>query len=265
MFEGATLALGHQCRRQARFLTIYLLAQRMVRTMRSWLDFDESFLGDGEVSLGAVFNELCELIAEHEPKWERDWKKALDNALHALLAEPLDDETRQAWHVQQKGALFLRLEMEAKRLHVFVRDPATKERLRLHPEDWMRFSPNRYIPAGGSDNFIVDGDYGVIGSDGTRFYARLSSAFVDRHAIKAFFNKRLLRSHNTAWQDAVVRQAVSALWNGDPSAPGVPPKQRNFEIQTWAKSQNYRAPSLATIKRTLSAMRVERKEPKVNR
>jgi hypothetical protein len=190
--------------------------------MRGWLDFDESFLDEGEISLGAVFNELCELIAEHEPKWKRDWKNALDNALHELLAEPLDDETREAWHLQQKAALFLRLEMEAERLPVFVRDPVTKERLRLRPDDWTRFSPNKYIPAGGNDNFILDGDYGVIGSDGTRFYARLSSAFVDIQSIKTLLNKRLLRSHNEAWQVTVVRQAVCALWKGDPSAPGVP-------------------------------------------
>jgi hypothetical protein len=156
----------------------------MVRTMRSWLDFDESFLGDSEISLGAVFNELCELVVEHEPKWKGDWKNALDNALNELLAEPLDDETRQAWHVQQKAALFLRLEMEAKRLHVFVRDPATKERLRLHPKDWTPLSPNKYVPASGNDNFIIDGDYGVIGSDGTRFCARLGK--LERVALVAW-------------------------------------------------------------------------------
>jgi hypothetical protein len=231
--------------------------------MRSWLDFDESFLDEGEVSLGAVFNELCELIAEHGPKWSREWKNALENALHELLAGPLDDETRETWHLQQKAALFLRLEMEAERLPVFVRDPATKGRLRLHPDDWMRFSPQQYIPTSGNDNFILDGDYGVIGSDGTRFYAQLSSAFVDIQSIKALLNKRLLRSHNEARQVTVARQAVCALWKGDPSPPGVSTKQRNFDIQSWAKGQNYSPPSIATIKRALRIMREERKRPRV--
>jgi hypothetical protein len=56
----------------------------------------------------------------------------------------------------------------------------------------------------------------------------------------------------------VVREAVDALWNGDPT-PGVESKQRNFDIQRWAEGKNYRAPSVATIKRTLSIMRLERK------
>lgn len=152
--------------------------------------------------------------------------------------------------------------MEAERLPVFVRDPVTKKRLRLHPDDWTRFSPKNYIPAGGNDNFVLDGDYGVIGSDGTRFYAELSSAFVDIQSIKTLLNKRLLRSHNEAWQITVVRRAVCALWEGDPSPPGVSPKQRNFEIQRWTEGKNYRAPSISTIKRALRIIRLERRRPR---
>jgi hypothetical protein len=234
--------------------------------MRSWLDYDESLLNEGEVSLGAVFNELFELIAEHEPKWTREWKNALDNALEELIAGSLDDETLESLHLQQKATLFLRLEMEKGRLPVFVRDPATKERLRLHPEDWTRFSPKAYIPVGGRDNFILDGNYGVIGSDGTRFYAQLSFAFVDRQEVKNFINKRLIRSHNDAPQAARVRQAVCVLWNGDPSPPGVPPKIRNFEIQKWVGARNHDdPPSIATIKRELRKITLERLRPKVNR
>jgi hypothetical protein len=234
--------------------------------MRSWQDFDESLFGEGEVSLGAVFNELLELIAEHEPKWTSEWKSALDDALHELSAGPLDDEALESWHLQQKAALFLRLEMEKGRFPVFVRDPATKEVLRLNPEDWMRFSPKTYIPVGGRDNFIMDGNYGVIGSDGTRFYAQLSSAFVDRQGIKTLINKRLIRSHNDAPQASLVRQAVCDLWNGDPLPPGVRAKTRNFEIQNWAKAKNHKEiPSIPTIKRELRKIRLERLRSKFKR
>lgn len=154
--------------------------------MRSWLDFQESSLRESEVSLGALFNEICELISEHEPKWTREWRRALDDAHNVLLAGSLDDETLTSWHLQQKATLFLRLEMEAERLLAYVRDPATEEVLRLRPEEWMRFSPSTYIPVSGDDNFILDGNYGVIGADGTRFYAELSSAFVDRQKMRIF-------------------------------------------------------------------------------
>jgi hypothetical protein len=234
--------------------------------MRSWLDVYESSLDDGEVSLGALFNELIELIADHEPKWTSGWKSALDDALDELRAGPLDGETLESWHLQQKAALFLRLEMEKGRLHVYVRDPVTKEVLRLRSEDWMRFSPKIYIPIGGDDNFILDGNYGVIGADGTRFYAELSSAFVDRQEIKILINKRLIRSHNEAPQGSLVRQAVCDLWNGDPpSRFALPAKTRNFEIQEWVRKKHKVAPSIATIKRELSKIRLERRRPKFNR
>src|SRR5258708_1015171 len=227
--------------------------------MRSWLDFRESSLGEGEVSLGALFNEICELIAEHEPKWTSEWKSTLDGAREKLLAGSLDYETLEGWHLQQKAALFLRLEMENGRLQVYVRDPATEKALPLRPKDWMRFSPETYIPVGGNDNFILDGNYGVIGADGTRFYAQLSSAFVDHQKIKTLINKRLIRSHTYAPQASLVRQAVCDLWNGDPSPPGVHAKMRNFEIQEWARRKKHKVvPSLPTIKRELRNIRLER-------
>ena len=113
--------------------------------MRSWLDFQETSLGESEVSLGAVFNEICELIAEHEPKWTREWKRALDRALEDLLAGPLDKETLEGWHNQQKATLFLRVEMEIGRLQIYVRDRITEEVLRLRPQDWVPFSPKHDV------------------------------------------------------------------------------------------------------------------------
>ena len=61
--------------------------------MRSWLDHD-SPSDDGEVSLAAVAAELIELIAEHEPKWPRQWKNALADALHELQMLGRDDHTK---------------------------------------------------------------------------------------------------------------------------------------------------------------------------
>ncbi|WP_315795685.1 hypothetical protein [Bradyrhizobium sp. SZCCHNRI3043] len=232
--------------------------------MRSWLDFHEASLGEGEVSLGAVFNEICELISQHEPKWPREWKRALDDALDKLLAGPLDQETLEGWHLQQKATLFLRLEMEEERLQVYVRDPVTEKVLCLRCEDWMRFSPKEYIPVGGHDNFILDGNYGVIGADGTRFYAHLASAFVSRQEIRILINKRLIRSHNDAPQGALVRQSVLALWNGDPPLR-LAAKTRNFEIQEWVRKNHNVTPSIATIKRELREMRLERQRPKSDR
>jgi hypothetical protein len=172
---------------------ILLQPNGVIDRMRSWMDFREGSLRESEVSLGAVFNEIVELIAAHEPKWTREWKRALDGALEELLAGPLDQEKLEGWRLQQKATLFLRLEMESGRLQVYVRDAVTKEVLRLRSEDWIRFSPKAHIPGAGDDNLIWDGNYGVIGADGTRFYGTLSSAFVDRQELRTFINKRLIR------------------------------------------------------------------------
>jgi hypothetical protein len=233
--------------------------------MRSWLDHD-SPSDDGEVSLAAVAAELIELIAEHEPKWPRQWKNALADALHELHVGSLDEEALESWHRQQKAVLFLRLEIEAGRLPIFVRDPSTKEVLRLHPDNWIPFSPNAYIPIGGSDNFIDDGNYKVVGSDKTPFYGQLFCAFVDRQQVKAFINRRLIRSHNDSPQARLVRQAVEALHRGNPEPPGISAKVRNFEIQNWARANGHKEPpSTAVIKRVLREMKLERLRPEVNR
>jgi hypothetical protein len=225
--------------------------------MRSWLDFQEAPLGETEVSLGALFNEICELIAQHEPKWSPEWKRALDDALNVLLARSLDDETLEGCHLQQKAALFLRLEMETERLKAYVRDPATEKAIALRPEDWMQFSPQPYIPAGDDGNFIFDGHYGVTGADGTRFYAELSSAFVNRHQIKVLINRRLVRSHNNAPQASLVMQALCALWNGD--IPDMPAKIRDFKIREWARENKKAPPSKATIKRVIRLIELDGK------
>jgi hypothetical protein len=183
--------------------------------MRSWLDYGLS-ADDGEVSIMALSAELFELIAEYEPKWPPQWKHALNDALHELHVGSLDDETLDGLHRQQKATLFLRLEVEAGRLPIFVRDPSAKKALRLYPENWIPFSPKAYIFVGAGDHFLDDGNYNVVGSDGKRLYGRLSNAFVDRQQVKAFINKRLIRSHNDSPQARLVRQAVSALWKGNP-------------------------------------------------
>jgi hypothetical protein len=232
--------------------------------MRSWLDYGLSS-DDAEVSLMAVFAELHELIAEHEPNWPRRWKIALDDALHDLHVGPLDDETLEGWHRQQKATLFLRLEIEAGRLPIFVRDPSSNEVFRLYAEDWVPFSPKAYFPVGASDNFIEDGNYRVIGTNKTPFYGQLSRAFVNRQQVKAFINKRLIRSHNDSPQAQLVRQAVAALWEGNPEPPDIGAKARNFQIQNWALTKHNKAPSIAVIKRVLREIKLERLRPKINR
>jgi hypothetical protein len=136
----------------------------------------------------------------------------------------------------------------------------------LYPENWIPFSPKAYIFVGAGDHFLDDGNYNVVGSDGKRLYGRLSNAFVDRQQVKAFINKRLIRSHNDSPQARLVRQAVSALWKGNPEPQDLVAKERNFAIQSWALANHHKeAPSVAVIKRVLREMKLERLRPKINR
>jgi hypothetical protein len=226
--------------------------------MRSWLNYPGELTNGTDVSLVAVLNEICELIAEHEPKWTPAWHKALQDARDALVAQPLDDDTLESWHCQQKATLFLRLEIESERLPIYIRNPGTREIVHLRPQDWIPFSPAAHIPVRGDDNFILDGNYGVALSQGDRVYGELSRALVDRRQVAIFINKRLIRTHNDAPQGSVVRQAIDALSNGGERPVEMAAKARNFAIREWAKKNHHTPPSDATIKRELRKMLLER-------
>jgi len=119
-------------------------------------------VADDLIELSEALRELEELIANNEPRWSSRWKAELAKDLAALLKSPegpndnadgpVDkyppeirawhyNDDAELWHNFQKASLFLRLEMEKKRLRVYVRDRGDGQLLRLLPEDWRRWAP----------------------------------------------------------------------------------------------------------------------------
>lgn len=227
------------------------------------------------MTLDQALLELEALIATHEPSWTGHWKAELANDLASLLKppdEPNDHglperyppevrawhygDSADVWHNCQKAALFLRLQMEEGHLPVHVRDPSEDKLLPLLPEDWLPWAPKDRLEG----DFLTSGNYGVRGSDGSRFYAQLSYALVYRKDFDQWLVSRLLNPSPRAREREAVKRAVYALWDGYP--PVQEAKIRDRKIHEWiAKNEpeNYRPEkyAVATIKRALAEIQQE--------
>jgi hypothetical protein len=236
-------------------------------------------VADDLIQLDEALLDLENLVAQCEPSWSRYWKEELANDLAALLKSPEDPnlnadgpvdkyppelrawhygDSAELWHRHQKASLFLRLEMEERRLSVYVRDPGDGQILQLLPEDWMPRAPKDRL----SGDFLESTDYGVLGSDGTRFYAQLTCALVHRAEFNVWLSEQLLHPSTRAKETAAVKRAVYELWDGNPP-PSLPAKIRDRQIREWLAKNGYKDSrsekySTATIKRALDQIRKER-------
>jgi hypothetical protein len=228
------------------------------------------------LTLDQALLELEHLIAKQEPSWTGPWKAELAKDLAALLKpadEPNDDglaeryspevrawhygDSANVWHNYQKAALFLRLQMEEGHLPVYARDPENEQLLRLLPEDWLPWTPKD--PLSGE---FLDGNYGVRGADGTRFYAQMTYALVYREDFDAWLIKHLLYPSERSREKEAAKRAIYALWDGYPPQ-ALPAKMRDRQIREWIaghEPENFRPErySPATIKRALQQIQEER-------
>lgn len=232
-------------------------------------------MADELMTLDQALLELENYIATHEPNWTGPWKAELAKDLAALLkppGEPNDDglperyppevrawhygDSADVWHNYQKAALFLRLQMAEGRLPVYVRDPVNEQLLPLLPEDWLPWTPKD--PLSGE---FLDGNYGVRGADGTRFYAQMTYALVYRRNFDEWLIKHLLYPLERSRERETIKRAIYALWNGYPPQ-ALEAKLRDRQIREWIavhEPEDFRTErySNATIKRALLEIKEE--------
>lgn len=230
------------------------------------------------MTLDQALLELENLIAIKEPSWTGHWEAELAQDLASLLKPPDEPngeglveryppevrawhygDSAVVWHNCQKAALFLRLQMQEGNLPVHVRDPAEDKLLPLLPEDWLRWTPEDRLAGD-----FLNGNYGVRGADGTRFYAQMKHALVYRNDFDAWLIKHLLYPVEKSREKEVVKRAIYALWNGYPPQ-ALPAKMRDRQILKWIADQepkNFRfeSNSTSTIKRALADIRQEQLE-----
>src|SRR5476651_336532 len=96
------------------------------------------------IRLTDAYECVASLVSNHPellPKFDEEWSEALRKSREEERKiqhdpETFDKETEEEWHRRKEANLFLRLEIEAKKLVACTRDPETGDVLQLRPDDW---------------------------------------------------------------------------------------------------------------------------------
>jgi hypothetical protein len=127
------------------------------------------------ISLTDAYERLVGIICDHPellPKFDEDWSEALRKSREEERKiqddpEAFDKELEEEWHRRKEANLFLRLEIEAKKLVACTRDPETGHNLQLRSDDWIPSGWDDYIPPGIWTDYIIPDDYEAPGPNGT--------------------------------------------------------------------------------------------------
>ena len=197
------------------------------------------------------------------------------NAIFKMISEAFDRELEEEWHQRKEANLFLRLEIEAKKLVACTRDPETGDILQLGSDGWIPSGWDDYIPPGIWTDYITPGDYEAPGPNGTfirgalhpvffmsdEFDAWLKDIFGEKELFVArsepnpkLQNLNNIRKH----RQAAVKEAVRAIWGENGPDVGVTAEIRNSEINKWLRANGRTGVGEATIRRALREMRSER-------
>jgi hypothetical protein len=114
---------------------------------------DDAILKDA-IRLTDAYECVASLVSNHPellPQFDEEWSEALRKSREEERKiqhdpETFDKETEEEWHRRKEANLFLRLEIEAKKLVACTRDPETGDVLQLRPDDWIPSGWDDYIP-----------------------------------------------------------------------------------------------------------------------
>jgi len=236
------------------------------------------------IRLTDAYECVVSLVRNHPellPKFDEDWSEALQRSREEESKvqhdpETFDKELEEEWHRRKEANLFLRLEIEAKKLVACTRDPKTGDVLQLRPDDWIPSGWDDYIPPGIWTDYITPGDYEAPGPNGTLIRGALRPVFFMRDEFEAWLknifgeketfvarsepspkvqNLNNIRKH----RQAAVKEAVRAIWDENGPDVGVTAKMRNFEIKKWLEANNRAEVGEATIRRALREMYSQRR------
>ncbi len=212
---------------------------------------------------------VVDLVSEHPerlPRFDEDWCEALRKSrqLEQTVghdSDTFDKDLEEEWHCRKEANLFLRLEIEEKRITTCTRDPQTGDVLQLPSDGWVSDAWDGYIPPGIWSDYIVPGDYEAPGPNGTFIHGALRPVFFIRSEFEAWLKETfgsevsLNPKEGTRVRDAV-KEAVRAIWGSPPA--GVAATRKQERINSWLAENGRLGASLQTIRRALSEMRRER-------
>jgi hypothetical protein len=235
------------------------------------------------IRLTDAYECVVSLVSNHPellPKFDEDWSEALRKSREEERKiehdpETFDKELEEEWHRRKEANLFLRLELESKKLVACVRDPETGDVLQLRSDDWIPSGWDDYIPPGIWTDYIIPDDYEAPGPNGTLIRGALRPVFFMRDEFETWFKKtfgetepivaistpnpKLQNLNNSRkHRQAAVKEAVRAIWGENGPDLGVSAEARNWKIKNWLKANDRTDVGEATIRRALSEMRSER-------
>ncbi len=235
------------------------------------------------ISLTDAYDYVVSLISDHPellPKFNEHWSETLRKSREEERSiqvdqEAFDEGLEEYWHRRKEANLFLRLEIEAKRLVACTRDPETGDILKLHSDGWIPSDWDDYIPPGIWIDHIIPDDYDAPGPSGTEIHRALRPVFFMRDGFEAWFKGtfgetasirptpivapsnqsqrfqyfQYVRAHRRA----AVEEAIFALWGGPPN--GVTQGRMLERINKWLTDHNRQTVHEVTLRRTLKNLR----------
>jgi hypothetical protein len=234
------------------------------------------------ISLTDAYDRVVSLVSNHPellPKFDDDWSEALRKSKEEERKiqddpEAFDKELEEEWHQRKEANLFLRLEIEAKRLVACTRDPEIGQTLQLRSDDWIPSGWDDYIPPGIWTDYIIPDDYEAPGPNGTLIRGALRPVFFMRDEFEAWLKKTFGATESItavsepnpklqnlkrveAHRKEAAKEAIRAIWNkGLPN--GVTEQIRKWEINKWLEANGRTAVGEATIRRALKDLRSDR-------
>jgi hypothetical protein len=227
------------------------------------------------ISLTDAYECVVGLVIKHPellPKFDEDWSEALLKSREEERKiqddpEVFDKELEQEWHQRKEANLFLRLEIEAKRLVACTRDPEIGQTLQLRSDDWIPSGWDDYIPPGIWTDYIIPDDYEAPGPNGTLIRGALRPVFFMRDEFEAWLKKTFGATESIATiskpnektenlkrdrahRKEAVKEAVRAIW-GKNVPNGLPAKIRDQTINEWLTENGRIEVGEATIRRAL--------------
>jgi hypothetical protein len=235
------------------------------------------------ISLTDAYECIASFISGHPellPKFDEDCSEALRKSKEEerkIQTDPdaFDKELEEEWHQRKEANLFLRLEIEAKKLVACTRDPETGDILQLRSDNWIPSGWDDYIPPGIWTDYIIPNDYEAPGPNGTFIRGALRPVFFMRDEFEAWFKKtfgatesivaisepnpklqNLKRAH--AHRREAVKEAVHAIWGKNEPDLGVTEGIRFKKINDWLEEKGRVTVKEATIRRALRELRSDR-------
>ena len=228
------------------------------------------------ISLTDAYASVADFLFDHHelrPQFNEEWSEALlkSRELERKCADKdvFDKKLEEETQLGREANLFLRLQIEEKRLIACTRDPETGDILQLNSNGWTASSWDEYIPYNIWIDHVMPDDHDAPGPSGTMICGALRPVFFLRGEFDVWFKTTFREAVSVVARSEAgkvqfgksprkypprdaVKEAIVDLWDGVRPPPGVSEVARLDAINRWLKSHGRTQVGQATVRRALS-------------